>query len=243
MARQNGTFFYFTLDCFWLLKETVRGKAKYQTIVLRKFLAHNSLTSSSIEAASTQPVDDNENAYENEVKTESEQQQQQQVQEQEQQQQHEQPTEVMLLKRDGTSSKNIQALMSTRTVMRKKLIVDYLARNRVCTKYEITKAIRTYESERALKGCIDAKTTKRMLVQLEAEHKLAIFELHLKNMSYMGVRACDVTDTDECFLNYCATFKRTFDSVDPKYKSLHPAADTDSNSSPSSPLKSSTTQV
>jgi general transcription factor 3C polypeptide 1 len=109
--------------------------------------------------------------------------------------------------------------MSNRAITRKKLILDYIEKHRICTKYEITREIRNYEQEQGLKGCIDAKTTKRMLISLENDKKLHIFNVQLKNLSYMGVRAFEITETDSSFLNYCATFNRTFDSVDSKFKS------------------------
>jgi hypothetical protein len=121
-------------------------------------------------------------------------------------------SERLILKKD--KSQVIQALVSNRAIMRKKLILDYLHKHRICTKYEINKEIRTYEQEQALKGCIDAKTTKRMIVALEQERKLDVFYVNLKNVGYMCVKTCDVSETSELYVNYCSTFKRTFDSVD-----------------------------
>jgi hypothetical protein len=123
------------------------------------------------------------------------------------------------VKRDGQSTTNIQALISNRALTRKKLILDYVEKHRICTKYEITKEIRTYETQMELKGSIDAKTTKRMLAALEKEKKIVLFEVNLKNQSYMCVRSIDVSETDPSFINYCSTFRRTFDSVDSKFKS------------------------
>lgn len=126
---------------------------------------------------------------------------------------------IGIVKRDGQSTTNIQALISNRALARKKIILDYVGKHRICTKYELTKEIRTYETQMELKGSIDAKTTKRMLVALEKEKKLVLFEVNLKNQSYMCVRSMDVLETDPSFINYCSTFRRTFDSVDSKFKS------------------------
>jgi hypothetical protein len=126
---------------------------------------------------------------------------------------------IGIVKRDGQSTTNIQALISNRALTRKKLILDYVEKHRICTKYEITKEIRTYETQMELKGSIDAKTTKRMLAALEKEKKIVLFEVNLKNQSYMCVRSIDVIETDPSFINYCSTFRRTFDSVDSKFKS------------------------
>ncbi len=126
---------------------------------------------------------------------------------------------IGIVKRDGQSTTNIQALISNRALARKKIILDYVEKHRICTKYELTKEIRTYETQMELKGSIDAKTTKRMLVALEKEKKLVLFEVNLKNQSYMCVRSTDVLETDPSFINYCSTFRRTFDSVDSKFKS------------------------
>lgn len=130
-----------------------------------------------------------------------------------------QTPELLILKREGQTKQNIQALMSNRTLMRKKMIADYLEKHKICTKYEITRELRTYESEQGLKGSIDSKTTKRMLINLEKEKKLRIFEVGLKNVVYMCIRSYEIEETDQIYKNYCATFKRTFDSVDLNVKS------------------------
>lgn len=124
--------------------------------------------------------------------------------------------ELVIIKRDNGSSKTIQALMSDRSVTRKKIILNYLEKHQICTKYEIDKEIRSIEAENGLKGCIDSKTTKRMLLALEKESKLKTFTVNLKNISYMGVHLWDIKETDSVFVNYSLTFKRTFDSVELK---------------------------
>ncbi len=58
-----------------------------------------------------------------------------------------------------------------------------------------------------------------MLLALEKEKKLRTFNVFLKNVSYMGVRLYDIEETDTAFVNYCSTFKRTFDSVELKIAS------------------------
>jgi len=52
-----------------------------------------------------------------------------------------------------------------------------------------------------------------MLIAMEKEQKLHIFNLFLKNVNYMCVRSFDIDETDSVYVNYCATFNRTFDSV------------------------------
>jgi len=55
-----------------------------------------------------------------------------------------------------------------------------------------------------------------MLLAMEKEKKLRTFNVCLKNVSYMGVRLYEIEDTDSAFINYCSTFKRTFDTVELK---------------------------
>ncbi len=55
-----------------------------------------------------------------------------------------------------------------------------------------------------------------MLFALEKENKLKTFTVNLKNISYMGVRLSEISETDEFYINYCSTFKRTFDTVELK---------------------------
>ena len=87
-----------------------------------------------------------------------------------------------------------------------------------------------------LKGCIDSKTTKRMLLTLEKENKLRTFIVYLKNISYMGVRHYDVEEKDTLFINYCSTFKRTFDTVELKVTNNRGVSEDDSLDVNSSPL-------
>ncbi len=193
-----------------LMKETNRGKAKYQTIILRKYLSSNvtNATKSSSQIFNSTLTNNQadtsvgeENKSDNFVENSS----------------NIFESDRIIFKKDTHSNKNIQAVVSDRSLMRKKIILDYLNKHRICTKYEITKEIRNYEQECGLKGCIDAKTTKRMLINLENEKKLNVFNVNLKNVSYMCVKSCDVCETDELYVNYCSTFKRTFDSVDLNY--------------------------
>lgn len=60
-----------------------------------------------------------------------------------------------------------------------------------------------------------------MLFALEKENKLKTFTVNLKNISYMGVRLSEISETDEFYLNYCSTFKRTFDTVELKINRNH----------------------
>lgn len=128
------------------------------------------------------------------------------------------PDQLLVLSRQGQPNKSIQALISNRALNRKKLILDYLGKHRICTKYDLTREIRTHERAEGLVGAIDAKTTKRMLHALEREKKLRTFEVSVKNVSYMCVCVTDIDESDEIFKNYCSTFRRTFDSVDLKVK-------------------------
>ena len=59
-----------------------------------------------------------------------------------------------------------------------------------------------------------------MLFALEKENKLKTFTVNLKNISYMGVRLSEISEADEFYLNYCSTFKRTFDTVELKINRL-----------------------
>ena len=127
-------------------------------------------------------------------------------------------SEIVYLRREKQAAKTIQAVMPDRALARKRIVIDYLKKNNICTKYEISKEIRRVESEQGLKGTIDSKTTKRILLGLESEGKLRTFLVTLKNTSYLCVRLPDISETDPILTNYCATFKRTFDSVEVKIK-------------------------
>lgn len=126
--------------------------------------------------------------------------------------------QLLILRRDGQPNQSIQALISNRMHNRKKIIVDYLNKHKICTKYDITREIRAQESALKLTGSIDAKTTKRMLMTLVSEQKLRVFEVPLKSVSYMCVCAADIDESHEVYRNYCSTFRRTFDSVDLKMR-------------------------
>lgn len=204
-ARRLGSNLQTNSEIVTIMKETSHGKAKYQNLVLRKFLKLNTPNTAISEPASTVTTIDEAESNENSTEATSE------------QQKSDEP-ELVLIKRDNQPSKTIQALMSDRSIARKRIILNYLEKHRICTKYEINKEIRRIESEQQLKGCIDSKTTKRMLIAMEKEKKLHIFTVNLKNVSYMGVRSYDVSEKDPLFENYCATFKRTFDTVDLKFK-------------------------
>ena len=169
-SRRIGSNLQTHPDIVTMIKETNRGKAKYQTIFLRKYLS------------------DPKRA---------------------------QPQQITIL-----PQKNIQALVSNRMANRKKIIEDYLNKNKICTKYELTREIRENEEKLGLKGSIDSKTTKRMLISLEKEGILKTFTVSLKNTSYMGVRLASMSENDDLYVNYCATFKRTFDSVDVKSQEM-----------------------
>ncbi len=208
-ARRMGANLQAHPEIVTIIKETDRGKAKYQTIVLRKFLIGSSSkkvsTSKSRSNSSNDLTNNSISLADSSLNNES-------IISQEDEESEENKLELTTLKRDG-QAQNIQALMSNRMLNRKKLIMDYLDRHKICTKYEITKEIRKNEAELGLKGCIDSKTIKRMLIAMEKEQKLHIFNLILKNVNYMCVRSFDIGETDNVYVNYCATFNRTFDSV------------------------------
>lgn len=67
--------------------------------------------------------------------------------------------ELVIIKRDNQSTKTIQALMSDRSVTRKKIVLNYLEKHKICTKYEIDKEIRTIEAENGLKGKLYEKNS------------------------------------------------------------------------------------
>lgn len=170
-SRRLGSNLQIHPDVVTMIKETNRGKAKYQTIFLRKYLSDPKHTQT--------------------------------------------PEQITIL-----PQKNIQALVSNRMINRKQIIQDYLIKNKICTKYELTREIREHEEKLGLKGSIDSKTTKRMLLSLEKEGILKIFNASLKNTSYMCVRLASMSENDDLYVNYCATFKRTFDSVDVKSQEM-----------------------
>lgn len=203
-SRRMGANLQTHPEIVTLIKETNRGKAKYQTIFLRKFLNQNnskpSTSASQSSNTNTNKIDLSVNTNDESSCIEIDQQQ---------------AEEVTILKRgDGQTNKNIQALMSNRMQTRKKLVHDYIEKHKICTKYELTREIRNYELAQGFKGSIDSKTTKRMLNAMEAENKLKVFTVTLKNLSYMCARSLAISEQDDVYKNYCATFKRTFDSVD-----------------------------
>lgn len=75
-----------------------------------------------------------------------------------------------------------------------------------------------------LRGAIDARTTKRLVQDLEREANLKTFEVRLKSVLHMCVRAADVDENDEIFKNYCGTFRRTYESIDLNVKNKAAAA-------------------
>ncbi len=218
-SRRLGSNLQTNPEIVTIMKETCHGKAKYQNLVLRKFLKlNNSLPTASNENSRQTEVSQDEITLNESVVIES-----QVIAADE--------PELVLIKRDNQPSKTIQALMSDRSTARKRIILNYLEKNKICTKYEINKEIRRIEAEQALKGCIDSKTTKRMLIAMEKEKKLHIFTVNLKNVSYMGVRSFDISEQDPIYTNYCLTFKRTFDTVDLKFKSEKIEIDDDQEAS------------
>ncbi len=215
-ARRMGNNLQMHPDIVTIIKETNRGKAKYQTIMLRKFVqASQNNSRKTIESHQDSRSTSNTEKADNVVAqstTEPEATEEIQTDEVE-------DSLVVRHECGGASTRrNIQALVSNRSIARQKLILDYLAEHRICTKYEINREIRNEELRQGLKGQIDSKTTKRMLLALEAEKKLTIFEVNLKNVSYMCVRSVDLSEDDDIYKNYCQTFKRTFDAEDLKTK-------------------------
>jgi hypothetical protein len=183
-----------------LVRETVHGKAKYQIVALRKFFDQKSIMQQSTVAH-----------------TSSKPQQEDTVDVS----QHESNEAISIQTSQATrqpTKEKIQAIMSQRAISREQLIMSYIKKHRICTKYELTKEIRQMEASMCYKGTIDSKTTKRMLIQLENDKKIRVFEVSLKNVSYMCARAYDINEKDDEFIKYCSTFKRTFDSVDVKVK-------------------------
>lgn len=180
-SRRIGAHLQTHPDIVTLVKETERGKAKYQTIIMRKFLLK---------------------------------------QQNEQQQQHLQTSTLSQNEQDDTftslniknlQNKPIQAVASERSLKRKELILDYLEKRKICSKFEIDKEIRRVEELEKLKGQIDSKTTKRILIQLQTEKKVRLFEFNIKNKPHMGVCLPTINDKDEIYVNYMNTFSRSFD--------------------------------
>jgi hypothetical protein len=205
-ARRMGHNLQMHPDIVTIIKETNRGKAKYQTIMLRKFVNAGQSGVNKNAASSSQNLSLNESML-SAVDPLS-------------QTADDSLSMSMVVEHEcgGSSRRNIQALVSNRTVTRQKLMLDYLAEHRICTKYEINREIRTRETELGLKGQIDSKTTKRMLRALEAEGKLKLFEVNLRNVFYLCVRAVDIDEEDEVFKNYCHTYRRTFEADELKMK-------------------------
>jgi len=121
-ARRLGTNLQSHPDLVTIMKETTGGRAKFQSLVMRKLL----------KLAPTGR--DSEAAIPQEAKSVEVEQ------------------ELVLIKRDNQTTKSIQALMTERTVSRKRIILGYLEKNRICTKYELDKEIRSVEAENGLKG-------------------------------------------------------------------------------------------
>lgn len=188
-ARRMGGNLQMHPDMITVFRETNGGKAKYQAVVMRKFLEQ---ANSAIEPSSQTSQQAGEANRSDQTLT-----------------------DTSLVPVAGGQK---AALMSNRMLARQKLVLEYLTKHRICTKYEINREIRSREEEQGLSGTIDAKTTKRMLQTLEKEKKLHVFEVQLKNVNYMCVRAWEIDEEDEVFKTYCQTFKRTFDTVDLKLK-------------------------
>ena len=171
-SRRIGAHLQTHPDIVTLVKETDRGKAKYQTIVMRKFLDNlknkNLASSVAINKSSELNVKNME-------------------------------------------CKPIQALASERSIKRREIVLNYLEQHKICSKFEIDKEIRRIEELEKQKGQIDAKTTKRMLVQLQSEFKLRVFEFKVKNKTQTGVCLASITEEDDVYINYLNTFSRSFD--------------------------------
>ena len=142
-ARRLGTNLQTHPEIVTIMKETHGGRAKFQTLVMRKLLKLNIKSSpkvlNSIESSisneisnEVKSIDSNEKVIE---------------------------PELVIIKRDNQSTKTIQALMSDRSVTRKKIVLNYLEKHKICTKYEIDKEIRTIEAENGLKGKLYEKNS------------------------------------------------------------------------------------
>ncbi|CAM6055085.1 unnamed protein product [Sphagnum tenellum] len=111
-----------------------------------------------------------------------------------------------------TSTPN-KVFLTNRAQARQETVLNYLAQHRYCIRHEIAKEIKRVEHEQGLKGEIDSKTTKRILLTLEQQNKLRLSTIAQKNATLMCVRAVDVDEHDLSFLTYCAQFRRAFDSA------------------------------
>ncbi len=123
-TRRLGTNLQSHPDLVTIMKETSGGRAKFQSLVMRKLLKLPP-KEESLDSVVAVPEKAKDMLVEQ---------------------------EVMLIKRDNQTTKSIQALMTERTVARKRIILGYLEKNRICTKYELDKEIRNIEAENGLKG-------------------------------------------------------------------------------------------
>ena len=178
-ARRIGANLQTHPDVITLVKETERGKAKYQTIIMKKFL-------NTVNAKSS-------------------------VQAQKQVSSSSTISATCELSVKNTENKPIQAIASERQVKRKQIVLDYLEKHKICSKFEIDKEIRRIEELEKQKGQIDAKTTKRMLLQLQGESKLRVFEFKVKEKTQVAVCLASINESDDVYTNYLNTFSRSFD--------------------------------
>ena len=129
-SRRLGTNLQTYPDLLTIMKETRHCRAKFQTLVMRKFLNLNDkikpLEPQAIEdPAKTEVVSgEQDKTAAKEIVIE--------------------PV-MTIVKRDNQSVKTIQAIMPDRMMSRKKIILSYLEKHRICTKYEMDKEIRRIE--------------------------------------------------------------------------------------------------
>lgn len=161
-SRRIGAHLQSHPEIVTIVKETERNRAKYQTIVFRKFL------------------------------TEQQVKQEQTVKNQ-----------------TGFTQTPFQALVSERAERRRQIILSYLETRKICTKVEIDREIRKIEEEEKQKGVLDAKTTKRMLQKIESEGILILFEIKVKNQTYLAVRLSSVSETSQEYISFMNGFSRT----------------------------------
>jgi hypothetical protein len=82
----------------------------------------------------------------------------------------------------------IHNMVTERAVKRKKIIASYMEQRRICTKFEIDREIRRLEQLEGEQGQIDSKTSKRILLQMEKDGLVTLFNVSLKNVEHVAVR-------------------------------------------------------
>jgi hypothetical protein len=105
--------------------------------------------------------------------------------------------------------KSYNAMIMDRTTARRNVIIRYLKLHKIVTKYQINNEIRSIEREEGIKAQIDSKTTIRLLNGLEKEGLLHIFYIYSRGVNFMCLRDSSISETDDFYINYCSTFKRT----------------------------------